>query len=1189
MRDRKLNRLFARWRERGDAEALGEVFDLTAPELLRVALHVVRDPAEADDLLQATYLTAIERSASFDASEPLVPWLVGVLVRHAHESRRKRERTPDEARLATPRVDDPHETAVNSELSAELRKALGDLPERDRAVLIPFLYEGKRAVEIAAHAGQPAGTVRMQIHRGLDRLRKALPAGLSLGVAATFVGGRGLAAVRAELLRHAALSTPIAAGAAAGLAGTLTLGGLVVTKKLALAAVALALVLAAGWWMRSMSESPAALDSARPVASLVPPAAEAAETAAPVLDSAAQETSRVEAAPANAPAIADERFQAALAGVTGRLLHSDARAAADVEVSLLEVRTSFFARSLREALDANEVQPELLVSRTRTDAEGRFKLDGARALAMHGLGIDLGGSRASLRVLDRALRPGESTDLGDVVLNPSATLVGRVVDESGSPIAGARVRATAAPQEMLAPGIEQYRSGAYIVLCEASPSVFEVPAWISSTFERLPIPTARTDASGAFRLDGVPEGSVTALVDTDGRPVRLIAVGKVAVASTTDLRDIALERGVTAHGRVLDSTGAPIAGADVAVGAGPAAEQPKGRGFIMAYAAGRTDAEGRFECSGLPSNGPACVLARASSVHAWTIVRGLAVASEIEVRLPATFPVHVRLRDDAGESVTPVELWLTSDSIDSSGLLSLVGMRRIASTASERDHASVELPALPRGRYVLAGRAAGCAPARVPVNVVDAAVDVELVFTPARMLNAQVRERATGTPIAGADVSVLADKDVACLARARTGPDGKVVLDGVPRRASKPLSLRVEHPGFATLTAPLDTELDEAVLELELGGELLAHVRDAGEVPRRSYLFLVTASVGSELDREIPILATTDERGDARMARLSPGKYRYQLVDPWFDQEVVALPKRYQQHSRGDFAIESGSTTEVTIDLRQRTDNTSGAASIEGRVTIDGLPAASLTMRCGAQHTETDARGDFHLGGLRAGTQYLIITRRGTNGGTEVLHGGQLELGAGERRMLAFDWRSIPVDVEVRGPQGELAADVFVTIHPSEIKSTGLGSSTKTDALGRARLAALKTGPHTVEAVNKDVGAGNAEVAVVDGGATPLATVTLARYAPCAGRLVVPSGASKDGNGILHCISSQGFGNSWCSCVLEQGRAAFELTALVPGKYQAWWNPGLEEQLGPLEFELPVEGNLQLVLEFSQEQRPRKR
>jgi hypothetical protein len=547
------------------------------------------------------------------------------------------------------------------------------------------------------------------------------------------------------------------------------------------------------------------------------------------------------------------------------------------------------------------------------------------------------------------------------------------------------------------------------------------------------------------------------------------------------------------------------------------------------------------------------------------------------------------LRDDAGKSVTSADLWITSDMIDSSGVMAFTGMHRIASTLSERDEGVVDLPALPRGRYVLAGRAAGFAAASVRVNVADVAVDVELVFTSARTVDAEVRERATGTPIAGADVSVFAAKDVSCLARARTGPDGKAVLDGVPRRAKKQLSLRVEHPAFATLIAPLDAERDEAVLELELGGELLAHVRDAGEIPRRSYLFLITASVGSELDREIPILASTDTSGDARMARLAPGKYRYQLVDPWFDQEVIALPKRYQEHTRGEFAIESGATTEVTVDLRPRTDDTSGAASIEGRVTIDGRPAASLTMRCGAHHTETDAYGDFHLGGLPAGEQFLVITRKGTNGGTELLHGAQLVLQAGERRTLAFEWRSIPIDVEVRGPRGELVADVSVTIHPSEIMSSGLGSSTKTDALGRARVAALKTGPHTVEAVSTDVGVGNATVAVVDGGATPLATVTLARYAPCAGRLVVRSGASKDGKGILHCLSRQGFGNSWCSCVLEQGRAAFELTALVPGKYQAWWNSADEEQLGPLDFELPVEGNTQLVLEFSQEQRLRKR
>src|SRR5688572_1038020 len=132
MRDRKLIRLFARWRSKGDADALGEVFDLCAGELSRIALHLVRDPAEADDLVQATFLTAIERSASFDASEPLVPWLVGILVRHAHEARRKRERSPERGRLAERRALQPHEVAEAAELSTELQKALQELSERDR-------------------------------------------------------------------------------------------------------------------------------------------------------------------------------------------------------------------------------------------------------------------------------------------------------------------------------------------------------------------------------------------------------------------------------------------------------------------------------------------------------------------------------------------------------------------------------------------------------------------------------------------------------------------------------------------------------------------------------------------------------------------------------------------------------------------------------------------------------------------------------------------------------------------------------------------------------------------------------------------------------------------------------------------------------------------------------------------------
>src|SRR5262245_40460092 len=80
---RRLERLFERYRRRGDVAALAKVFDRTAPEVLRVANVLAAQPAEAEDLLQATFLTAIERADAYDATRPLVPWLVGILRNHA--------------------------------------------------------------------------------------------------------------------------------------------------------------------------------------------------------------------------------------------------------------------------------------------------------------------------------------------------------------------------------------------------------------------------------------------------------------------------------------------------------------------------------------------------------------------------------------------------------------------------------------------------------------------------------------------------------------------------------------------------------------------------------------------------------------------------------------------------------------------------------------------------------------------------------------------------------------------------------------------------------------------------------------------------------------------------------------------------------------------------------------------------
>jgi len=74
-----LARLFDRYRKHGDVEALGRVFDRLAPRLLPVALHLCGNPADAEDVVQQTFLLAMDRADSFDATRRLEPWIAGLL------------------------------------------------------------------------------------------------------------------------------------------------------------------------------------------------------------------------------------------------------------------------------------------------------------------------------------------------------------------------------------------------------------------------------------------------------------------------------------------------------------------------------------------------------------------------------------------------------------------------------------------------------------------------------------------------------------------------------------------------------------------------------------------------------------------------------------------------------------------------------------------------------------------------------------------------------------------------------------------------------------------------------------------------------------------------------------------------------------------------------------------------------
>ena len=218
MRLRSLESLFERYRRKGDLAALGEVFDRVAPDLLRLACHLVRGHDAAEDVLQATFVVAIERAQRFDPQRELRPWLTGILARQAAAHRRREGRSLDEERLLPRPAANPALAAEAQELSAQLGSALARIGEPYRTSLEPYLKDGLSPAEIARALGLAPGTVRMRIHRGLDRLRDLLPAGVAAGLAGSVLAPRGLGAVRASVLAKASAVAP--AASAVGLVGS---------------------------------------------------------------------------------------------------------------------------------------------------------------------------------------------------------------------------------------------------------------------------------------------------------------------------------------------------------------------------------------------------------------------------------------------------------------------------------------------------------------------------------------------------------------------------------------------------------------------------------------------------------------------------------------------------------------------------------------------------------------------------------------------------------------------------------------------------------------------------------------------------------------------------------------------------------------------------------------------------------
>ena len=163
-----------------DPTALEYLFDRYCRLVLRIARSIVRDPGEAEDVVQDSFFYVYKKSALFDGSKGSVKnWILQIalhraLDRKSHLARRRFYAGTDLGSLDDILVG---ETDLDREIGAkldreQLRKAFDQLPEVQRLTLELFYFEGLDLREISRKLQESLGNTRHHFYRGLERLRK---------------------------------------------------------------------------------------------------------------------------------------------------------------------------------------------------------------------------------------------------------------------------------------------------------------------------------------------------------------------------------------------------------------------------------------------------------------------------------------------------------------------------------------------------------------------------------------------------------------------------------------------------------------------------------------------------------------------------------------------------------------------------------------------------------------------------------------------------------------------------------------------------------------------------------------------------------------------------------------------------------------------------------------------------------
>lgn len=489
--------------------------------------------------------------------------------------------------------------------------------------------------------------------------------------------------------------------------------------------------------------------------------------------------------------------------------------------------------------------------RTESDGSGRFLLDGLSPGPLALWVMAEGYLMKTVRGL-QIPETGEAPPV-EIVLGPGATVEGRVLDEGSRPVAGAFVHAIPAQG-------------------------FDGESWIPASGG------VRSGEDGRYRVGGLPPGRFQVAAQTpEGRLAEAVVEIPEGTAGVHPL-DLRLDSGSPVSGRVLDDTGAPVAGASLQLAA---AGLPR----VLQKTSG---ADGSFLFPSVPAG-------------SWRLSAAAAGFTETglpgEIRAGEGPVVGIELRLERGGTVTGQVLGLTPEDFSR--------VQIYAFRQGEGTHPQLTSPAPvdSAGRYRITGLRPGTwkvlamllrsrqAEGTIQVAGHGEESVLDLRFTEGATLSGRLL--LDGGPLAGAMVVLTTPPPGAPQGTHQTVSlhDGSFSVEGVP-----PGSYRlILMAGLVVEVRLLEVAADqEVVVELASGAAEVTVLSAAGTPLKEATLEVARQVAGIE-PFQVPARLFTDDRGFAALPRLAAGTYVIQVRHAGGE----AMPQ--------EFHVTPGGTTAVQV------------------------------------------------------------------------------------------------------------------------------------------------------------------------------------------------------------------------------------------------------------------------------------